>query len=209
MSGVETRSAARKRPASAAGSSATPLKSPLLSDLWQPAKRQARTASRAAPTLRSVRKKGGSGEPVALTGLLGTLPAEVSSGGGEAGAPTAADCRLRPPPMAWHSVGGALGAGGPQPGVPHHQPPAPDGRATAAAAAAACPPGPLTPPRSLPCAALLMQLLQQVLGYCSPRELGALEATCSYFIKSGLTDRIAKHFLKEIPRAKGLKPDIR
>lgn len=78
MSGMETRSAARKRPASAAGSSATPLKSPLLSDLWQPAKRQARTASRAAPTLRAVRKKGGSGEPVALTGLLGTLPAEVS-----------------------------------------------------------------------------------------------------------------------------------
>lgn len=54
-----------------------------------------------------------------------------------------------------------------------------------------------------------MQLLQQVLGYCSPRELGALEATCSYFIKTGLTDRVAKHFLKEIPRAKGLKPDIR
>lgn len=54
-----------------------------------------------------------------------------------------------------------------------------------------------------------LQLLQQVLGYCTARELGALEATCSYFIKSGLTDRIAKHFLKEIPRAKGLKPDIR
>ena len=53
-----------------------------------------------------------------------------------------------------------------------------------------------------------MQLLQQVLGYCSARELGALEATCSFFIKSGLTDRVAKHFLRDIPRAKGLKPEI-
>lgn len=52
------------------------------------------------------------------------------------------------------------------------------------------------------------ELLQQVLGYCTARELGALEATCSFFIKSGLTDRIAKHFLKDIPRAKGLRPDI-
>lgn len=56
---------------------------------------------------------------------------------------------------------------------------------------------------------LLPQLLQQVLGYCSARELGALEASCSYFIKTGLADRVAKHFLKDIPRAKGLKPEIR
>ncbi len=61
----------------------------------------------------------------------------------------------------------------------------------------------------LPLCIPLLQLLQQVLGYCSARELGMLEATCSYFIKSGLTDRIAKHFLKDIPRAKGLRPDIR
>lgn len=64
-------------------------------------------------------------------------------------------------------------------------------------------------PAPPPCHLSVLQLLQQVLGYCSPRELGALEATCSYFIKTGLTDRVAKHFLKEIPRAKGLKPDIR
>jgi hypothetical protein len=48
-----------------------------------------------------------------------------------------------------------------------------------------------------------------VLGYCGARELGALETTCSYFIKSGLTDRVAKHFLRDIPRAKGLKPENR
>ena len=75
---------------------------------------------------------------------------------------------------------------------------------------------PSPPPAHLPPAALFplplllgVQLLQQVLGYCGPRELGTLEATCSYFIKSGLTDRVAKHFLRDIPRAKGLKPEIR
>lgn len=62
------------------------------------------------------------------------------------------------------------------------------------------------PPPAPP--ACVLQLLQQVLGYCGARELGALEATCSYFIKSGLTDRIAKHHLRDIPRAKGLKPEI-
>jgi len=54
-----------------------------------------------------------------------------------------------------------------------------------------------------------MQALEQILGYCSSRELGALEATCQYFIKSGITERVAQHFLKEIPRAKGLKPEFR
>ena len=71
------------------------------------------------------------------------------------------------------------------------------------------PPSHPAAPRPAPRAPSVLQLLQQVLGYCGARELGALEATCSYFIKSGLTDRIAKHFLKEIPRAKGLKPDIK
>jgi E3 ubiquitin-protein ligase HERC3 len=54
-----------------------------------------------------------------------------------------------------------------------------------------------------------MQILEQVLGYCGPMELGALEATSSYFIKSGITERVAHHFLREIPRAKGLRPDVR
>ena len=34
----------------------------------------------------------------------------------------------------------------------------------------------------------------------------SLQATCSFFIKSGITDRVARHFLRDIPRAKGLKP---
>ncbi|PSC69842.1 E3 ubiquitin-ligase HERC2 [Micractinium conductrix] len=123
------RTAARKRPSSgAAGCGATPLKSPLLSDLWpetQPRK-LARTSGPAVP-LRAWRKRPAPTDAPQLTGHLGKLPEE---------------------------------------------------------------------------------LLQQVLGYCGPRELGVLEATCSYFIKSGLTDRIAKHFLRDIPRAKGLKPAV-
>jgi hypothetical protein len=51
--------------------------------------------------------------------------------------------------------------------------------------------------------------LEQILGYCSARELGALEATCQFFIKSGITEKVAQHFLREIPRAKGLKPEFR
>lgn len=48
-----------------------------------------------------------------------------------------------------------------------------------------------------------------MLGYLSSRELGTLEATCSFFIKTGITEKVARHFLREIPRAKGLKPDVR
>ncbi|KAI3428492.1 hypothetical protein D9Q98_007317 [Chlorella vulgaris] len=120
-----TRSQARKRPSLAASGG---LKSPLLSDFYQPSRKQARTAAHVS--LRQIRKRRGSaGEPAGpqLSGYLGLLPDE---------------------------------------------------------------------------------LLQQVLGYCSARELGAMESTCSFFIKSGLTDRVAKHFLREIPRAKGLKPEM-
>lgn len=56
---------------------------------------------------------------------------------------------------------------------------------------------------------LPLQLLEQILGYCGPRELGCLEATCTYFVKGGITDKVAKAFLKDIPRAKGLKPDLK
>lgn len=155
MSGVETRSAARKRPASAAGSSATPLKSPLLSDLWQPAKRQARTASRAAPSLRSIRKRGGSGEPVALSGLLGTLPAEVSGRVGEGGGPNRRNLRPARPcdRLPWpRSTPGRRGSPTER---AHPQPPAPGRRATAAAGAARRPTdqprsrGPPPPPHLL------------------------------------------------------------
>ena len=68
-----TRSQAKKRPAS------TPLRSPMLTDIFPAAaaRKQARTTSRAAPTLRSIRKRGGSGDPVQLTGHLGLLPQEV------------------------------------------------------------------------------------------------------------------------------------
>lgn len=62
---------------------------------------------------------------------------------------------------------------------------------------------------SRPCASLntpFQQTLEHILGYLNPRELASLEATCSFFIKSNITERVAMHFLSEIPRAKGLKP---
>ena len=70
-------------------------------------------------------------------------------------------------------------------------------------------PVPTRPSRLLSHLRALLQILQHVMGYLTARELGVLEATCSYFIKSGLTDRIARHFLRDIPRAKGLKPDLK
>jgi hypothetical protein len=51
--------------------------------------------------------------------------------------------------------------------------------------------------------------LEHILGYLSARELATLETTCQYFIHSGITEKVAQHFLKEIPRAKGLKPDFK
>ena len=73
------RTAARKRPSSgAAGCGATPLKSPLLSDLWpetQPRK-LARTSGPAVP-LRAWRKRPAPTDAPQLTGHLGKLPEEV------------------------------------------------------------------------------------------------------------------------------------
>ena len=71
-----TRSQA-KRPASGGPGSA--LKSPLLSDFYQPAAKRTRTrAPAAAPTLRSIRRRGGLAcEAPQLTGHLGLLPQEV------------------------------------------------------------------------------------------------------------------------------------
>jgi hypothetical protein len=72
-----TRSQARKRPSSAGSSGKTPLKSPLLSDFWQPRK-QARTAR--TESLRQIRRRGGAAadQRPPLTGHLGSLPEEVS-----------------------------------------------------------------------------------------------------------------------------------
>ncbi|KAL6768970.1 hypothetical protein ACKKBF_B16950 [Auxenochlorella protothecoides x Auxenochlorella symbiontica] len=65
------------------------------------------------------------------------------------------------------------------------------------------------PPLSGYLGLLPMETLEQILGYCTPRQLGALESSCSFFIKSGITDKVAMHHLSFIPRAKGLKPDFK
>ena len=38
-------------------------------------------------------------------------------------------------------------------------------------------------------------------------DLACLEATCTYFMKTGMTDKIAQQKLRDIPRARGLKPE--
>ncbi|KDD73205.1 hypothetical protein H632_c2429p0, partial [Helicosporidium sp. ATCC 50920] len=57
--------------------------------------------------------------------------------------------------------------------------------------------------------ALPQEVLEQILGYCTPRQLAALETTCWWFVKTGITDRIARHHLRDIPRAKGMRPNFR
>ena len=59
----------------------------------------------------------------------------------------------------------------------------------------------LAPSRAVP------QVLEKVLNLCVAPDLGCLEATCTYFLKTGITESIARSKLKEIPRARGLKPE--
>ncbi len=54
-----------------------------------------------------------------------------------------------------------------------------------------------------------LQLVETILKLCVPSQLGMLQSTCSYFRNSKLIDKIAKHKLKAVPRAKGLKPQKR
>ncbi|KAL4522955.1 hypothetical protein Ndes2526A_g07679 [Nannochloris sp. 'desiccata'] len=67
----------------------------------------------------------------------------------------------------------------------------------------------LVPPLTGYLGSIPQESLEHILGYLSARELGTLETTCQYFIHSGITEKVAQHFLKEIPRAKGLKPDFK
>ncbi|GMH39002.1 hypothetical protein BSKO_06900 [Bryopsis sp. KO-2023] len=51
-----------------------------------------------------------------------------------------------------------------------------------------------------------VEILEDILTRCKAQELACLEATCSYFLTSGITEKMAKARLQEIPRAKGLQP---
>ncbi len=55
----------------------------------------------------------------------------------------------------------------------------------------------------LPCC---VQLLEIILRKCTAIQLAQLASTCRFFQGSKLIDRIVKHRLKQVPRAKGLKP---
>ena len=48
-----------------------------------------------------------------------------------------------------------------------------------------------------------------ILNLCTTQQLGMLEASCTFFRKCGLIDRIAKQRLKAVPRARGMKPNKR
>lgn len=50
------------------------------------------------------------------------------------------------------------------------------------------------------------EALEQILGYLDPKDLATLETTCRYFLESGITDQIARHHMKNVPRAKCLQP---
>jgi hypothetical protein len=51
-----------------------------------------------------------------------------------------------------------------------------------------------------------LQLLEIILRQCGPAQLAMLESTCQFFRSSKLLERIAKHKLKAVPRARGLRP---
>ena len=50
------------------------------------------------------------------------------------------------------------------------------------------------------------EALEQILGYLDPRDLANLNATCRYFVDSGITEQVARHHMKNIPRARCLHP---
>jgi hypothetical protein len=50
------------------------------------------------------------------------------------------------------------------------------------------------------------QIIEKVLELCNSQQLGMLSTSCSYFTKSGIIDRFAQQKLKDISRAKGMRP---
>lgn len=52
----------------------------------------------------------------------------------------------------------------------------------------------------------MTQILEDTLKHCRAKDLACLEVTCAYFLSSGVTEKMAKERLQEIPRAKGLIP---
>jgi E3 ubiquitin-protein ligase HERC3 len=52
------------------------------------------------------------------------------------------------------------------------------------------------------------EALEQILGYLDPRDLANLNATGRYFIDSGITEQVARHHMKNIPRARCLNPHM-
>ncbi len=53
----------------------------------------------------------------------------------------------------------------------------------------------------------MTQLIEIILRQCSATQLGMLESTCHFFRGNKLIEKIAKHKLKMVPRARGLRPN--
>lgn len=53
----------------------------------------------------------------------------------------------------------------------------------------------------------VLQIIEKILELCSPKQMGMLQTTCSYFTKSLIIDKFAQQKLKDISRAKGMKPN--
>jgi E3 ubiquitin-protein ligase HERC3 len=64
-------------------------------------------------------------------------------------------------------------------------------------APAPTPPHPAPPPP---------QIIEKVLELCNSQQLGMLSTSCSYFTRSGVIDKFAQQKLKEVSRAKGMRP---
>lgn len=50
------------------------------------------------------------------------------------------------------------------------------------------------------------EVVEAILNNCSPIKLAMLQSTCKYFRSCSLIEKIAKHSLKAVPRARSLKP---
>jgi hypothetical protein len=64
------------------------------------------------------------------------------------------------------------------------------------------PSGAPTPPPAPP----PPQIIEKILELCDSHQLGMLSTSCSYFTKSGIIDKFAQQKLKEVSRAKGMRP---
>jgi len=149
---------------------------------------------RRASAKTSTSKGGGGGSEASSPMRLDQGPAAIS----RAGPPTSYGAGGRYPSRKLHCAGtGKMGtavAGGSRMGRSHRL-----RSATAAQARKAQLTGYL--------AMLPSEVMEMVVKPLGAADMASLELTCTYFLKTGITEAIAKGKLKDIPRARGLRPE--